>query len=41
MKLVGQFSPAEVAEMELEKAGEELITLALLGDNQTPPQANE
>ena len=31
MKLVGQFSPAEVAEMEVEKAGENLITQALLG----------
>ena len=31
MKLVGQFSPAEVAEMEVEKAGENLITQALFG----------
>lgn len=30
MKLIGQFSPAEVAEMEIEKAGEQLLTQALL-----------
>lgn len=36
MKLVGQFSPAEVAEMEVERAGEALLTEALLG---TPAQA--
>ena len=37
MKLVGQFSPAEVAEMEVERAGDQILTEALLG---TPePQA--
>jgi hypothetical protein len=37
MKLIGQFGPAEVAEMEVERAGETLLTEALLG---TPePQA--
>ena len=35
MKLVGQFTPAEVAEMEVEKAGEDLITQALLTGEQT------
>lgn len=34
MKLIGQFSPAEVAEMEMERAGEQLLTEALL----TPPE---
>jgi hypothetical protein len=33
MALVGQFSPAEIAEMETERAGEALLTEALL----TPP----
>lgn len=37
MKLIGQFSPAEVAEMEMERAGETLLTEALLGA-QTPPE---
>jgi len=31
MKLVGQFSPAEIAEMDVERAGEQLLTDALLG----------
>ena len=31
MTLVGQFSPAEIAEMEIERAGEALLTEALLG----------
>jgi hypothetical protein len=31
MQLIGQFSPAEVAEMEVEKAGEQILTQALLG----------
>jgi hypothetical protein len=31
MTLIGQFSPAEVAEMEVERAGEQLINEALLG----------
>jgi hypothetical protein len=31
MKLVGQFTPAEVAEMEVERAGEQILTEALLG----------
>jgi hypothetical protein len=38
MKLIGQFSPAEVAEMEVERAGEQLLTEALLG---TPTQPEE
>lgn len=38
MKLVGQFSPAEVAEMEVERAGEQLLTEALLG-TATEPEA--
>ena len=37
MKIVGQFSPAEVAEMEVERAGEQLLTEALLG-TPTPPE---
>lgn len=41
MKLVGQFTPAEVAEMEQERSGEQLITAALLGAEQAPPTANE
>ena len=32
MSLIGQFSPAEVAEMEQERAGEALLTEALLGE---------
>ena len=42
MKLIGQFSPAEVAEMEVERAGEALLTEALLGPatpEPTPPGA--
>ena len=43
MKLVGQFSPAEVAEMEMERAGEALLAEALLGPpvppEPTPPNA--
>ena len=31
MSLIGQFSPAEIAEMEVERAGEQLLTQALLG----------
>lgn len=38
MKLIGQFSPAEVAEMEVERAGEQLLTEALLG-TVTEPEA--
>lgn len=37
MKLVGQFTPAEVAEMEVEKAGEQLLTDALLGTTAGEP----
>lgn len=37
MKLIGQFSPAEVAEMEIERAGEQIIAEALLGTQ--PAQA--
>lgn len=38
MKLIGQFSPAELAEMEVERAGEALLTAALLGtQTQQPP----
>jgi hypothetical protein len=36
MKLIGQFSPAEVAEMEMERAGEQLLTEALLGSPVQP-----
>ena len=36
MTLVGQFSPAEIAEMEVERAGEAILTEALLGTPQTP-----
>jgi hypothetical protein len=31
MQKVGQFSPAEIAEMEIERAGEALLTQALIG----------
>jgi hypothetical protein len=37
MKLVGQFSPAEIAEMEVERAGEQLLTDALLGTTAGEP----
>lgn len=37
MSLVAQFSPAEVAEMESERAADQLLTSALLGDPETPP----
>lgn len=40
MKLIGQFSPVEVAEMEVERAGEQLLTEALLG-TATPPTPPE
>jgi len=33
MSLIGQFSPAEVAEMEQERAGDQLLTSALGGQN--------
>ena len=36
MKLVGQFSPVEVAEMEMERAGDAILTEALLGNNTQP-----
>jgi hypothetical protein len=36
MTLIGQFSPAEIAEMEVERAGEAILTEALLGTPQTP-----
>jgi hypothetical protein len=38
MSLIGQFSPAEVAEMEAERAGEALLTEALLGGQQQQPE---
>ncbi len=38
MALIGQFSPAEIAEMEVQRAGEQLLTEALLG---TPEPAQE
>jgi len=31
MALIGQFSPSEIAEMEMQRAGEQLLTEALLG----------
>ena len=34
MALVGQFSPAEIDEMEVQRAGETLLTQALLGPTQ-------
>ena len=37
MSLIGQFSPAEIAEMETERAGEALLTEALL----QPPETQE
>lgn len=37
MKLVGQFTPAEVAEMEMERSGEAILMEALLG-TPTPPE---
>jgi hypothetical protein len=38
MTLVGQFSPAEIAEMEVERAGEAILTEALFGTPQTPTE---
>lgn len=37
MKLIGQFSPAEVSEMETERAGEQIIAEALLGVQEPLP----
>ena len=37
MKLIGQFTPAEVAEMETERAGEQIIAEALLGVQEPIP----
>ena len=39
MSLIGQFSPAEVAEMEQERAGEAILTEALLGGQQQQPES--
>jgi len=36
MSLVGQFSPAEIAEMEVERAGDALLTELLIGEPVTP-----
>ena len=41
MALIGQFSPAEVAEMEQERAGEQLITTALLTGQETEQPETE
>jgi hypothetical protein len=41
MKLVGQFSPAEVAEMEVERAAETLLTEAIIGTPQGETTAVE
>lgn len=38
MTLVAQFSPAEIAEMEVERAGEAILTEALFGTPQTPTE---
>jgi hypothetical protein len=37
MALIGQFSPAEIAEMEVQRAGEQLLTEALLGAPEPAP----
>lgn len=37
MALVGQFSPAEIAEMEAERAGEAILTQAMLGGQVAQP----
>ena len=36
MALIGQFSPADIAEMEVERAGEQLLMQALLQPEQEP-----
>lgn len=42
MSLIGQFSPAEIDEMEVQRAGETLLTEALLGTpDETPPPTIE
>ncbi len=41
MSLVAQFSPAEVAEMESERASDQILTSALLGEPETPPTVGE
>jgi hypothetical protein len=38
MSLIGQFSPADIAEMEVERAGEQLLTQALLGEQTEPTE---
>ena len=38
MSLVGQFSPAEISEMEVERAGEAILTEALFGSAQEPAE---
>jgi hypothetical protein len=37
MSLIGQFSPAEIAEMEAERAGEAILTQAMLGGQVAQP----
>ena len=37
MQLIGQFSPAEIAEMEVERAGEAILTQAMLGGQVANP----
>jgi len=38
MSLIGQFSPAEISEMEVERAGEAILTEALFGSPQEPAE---
>jgi hypothetical protein len=38
MSLIGQFSPAEIAEMEVERAGELLLTQSLFGEQPQPTE---
>jgi len=41
MALIGQFSPAEISEMEVQRAGEQLLTEALLGAPEAPAEPIE
>jgi hypothetical protein len=41
MALIGQFSPADIAEMEVERAGEQLFAAALIAPEETAQPDNQ
>ena len=41
MSIIGQFSPAEIDEMEMQRAGETLLTQALLGTPTEQPTGTQ